>query len=103
MERFLKKTILPEMVDVGEVEHVHIIRGGRDDEGRQVDRIRSKYYGETTELDVAKEKSEWRWRLIPEEKMEQHKDLVANFRPKIPGRGKNVRRKYTRERSRDCQ
>lgn len=70
------------MMAKGEVEKVHISEGRLNEEGQRMDVIASKGYGKTVELNVAKHKSEWRWRLIPEDKIEHHKEVVARLSPK---------------------
>jgi len=76
--KYLKKTVLPEMMLRGEVEKVHIARGKVNDEGQRMDAIKSMGYHTTYASNIVDRKDEWRWRLIPEDDVERHKGIVAN-------------------------
>jgi hypothetical protein len=86
LKRYLKKVVLPEMMTRGEVEKVHVAQGKLNNLGQRMDAITSKGYDKTMELNVARQKDEWRWRLIPEDKIEHHKDVVAKLSPKLTTR-----------------
>jgi hypothetical protein len=71
------------MMTRGEVQKVHILQGTKlNDEGQRMDVVSSKGYNKTSELNIARQKNEWRWRMIPEDKIDHHKEVVAQLSPK---------------------
>ncbi|KIJ70013.1 hypothetical protein HYDPIDRAFT_35455 [Hydnomerulius pinastri MD-312] len=64
--RYLKKVILEEMAEAGEVEKVHIKRGAMTEDGKRELSIRSKKVGRTDIVGDAPSTSFWRWRLLPD-------------------------------------
>jgi hypothetical protein len=80
--RYLKKVVLQDMMIRGEVQKVQILQGKLNKEGQRMDAISSKGYDRTSEPNIAKQKNEWRWRLIPADMIENHKRIVAQFLPK---------------------
>jgi len=73
--RYLKKIILDDLLERGDVEKVRIARARPDTNGNRPDTITSKLTGRIVKLNVAINQLEWRWRLV--ERQDNNEDIVT--------------------------
>lgn len=76
--RYLKKSVLPEMEELGELEQVYLRRGkpsDQDENGARIDHFKSPSGGiAKIPTNLGMKKEEWRWRLVPDFVVQHKRD-----------------------------